>query len=261
MIATPGRLDRAGILPNCWSLDVPGIIGWTAADVAMIFSALVPDAPTPTGPLRGMRVAVVADPGPAFPAPDAALADAFQDALTVLRDAGATLTERALPVPAATCLAVTRLIGPPESAAIHERELREQPAELGIALREKLLQGSLVTAVDYLAALRRRAQIADAIDALLRGFDALVTFGPLHVAPRLGVEPEMTDYTVHTMLTPFNLSGHPALAQCIGFSAAGLPLAWQVVANRYDEAALLRLAIGYEAATPWRTRRPTLSRH
>ncbi len=150
---------------------------------------------------------------------------------------------------------MTRLIGPPESAAIHEKELRERPGELGFALRDKLMAGSLASAVDYIAAQRRRGQIAVAIDALIQRYDALVTYGPLHVAPRLGVEPEMTDFTTQTLLTPFNLSDHPALMQCIGFTPAGLPLSWQIVGRRHGESDILALAAAYEDRTPWRAQR------
>jgi aspartyl-tRNA(Asn)/glutamyl-tRNA(Gln) amidotransferase subunit A len=136
--------------------------------------------------------------------------------------------------------------------------LKERPQDLGYALRDKLLAGSLVRAVDYIAAQRQRQLIADAIDGLMNGFDALVTFGALHVSPRLGVEPEMTAFTMETLLTPFSLSAHPALIQCTGYTDAGLPLNWQVVANRGDEASIYRLASAYEAATPWRDRRPAL---
>ena len=129
---------------------------------------------------------------------------------------------------------------------------------MGFALRDKLLAGSLVRAVDYIHAQRQRRLIADAIDALIRDYDAIITFGPLHVAPRLGVEPEMTAFTVETCLTPFNLSAHPALVQCTGFSADGLPLSWQIVANRGDEVTALAIAAAYERSTPWRTRRPEL---
>jgi aspartyl-tRNA(Asn)/glutamyl-tRNA(Gln) amidotransferase subunit A len=146
------------------------------------------------------------------------------------------------------------MIGPAESASIHEQELRERPEEMGFSLRDKLMAGSMVRAVDYIAAQRLRRIVADRVDTLLRGFDALVTFGTLHLPPRLGVEPEMTAFTVDTMLAPFNLSGHPALVQCIGF-ADRLPLNWQIVGNRADEAAVVRIAAAYEAATPWRARR------
>ena len=148
--------------------------------------------------------------------------------------------------------------GQPKSAAIHEQELRERPEEMGFALRDKLMAGSMLRAVDYIAAQRRRLIIANATDALIRGYDALVTFGALHLPPRLGVEPEMTAFTVDTMLTPFNLSAHPAMVQCTGFTPEGLPLHWQIVGNRGDEASLYRLASAYESATPWRTRRPSL---
>jgi aspartyl-tRNA(Asn)/glutamyl-tRNA(Gln) amidotransferase subunit A len=176
----------------------------------------------------------------------------------VLAGLGATVVDARYPVPVSECFDVTRLIGPAESAAIHEEELRERPADMGFALRDKLLAGSLVRAVDYINAQRHRLLMADAIDHMVRGFDAIVTWGPLHVAPRLGVEPEMSAFTVDTCLTPFNLSQHPALVQCTGYSGDGLPLSWQIVANRGDEAAALAVAAAYEAATPWRERRPQL---
>ena len=56
-------------------------------------------------------------------------------------------------------------------------------------------------------------------------------------------------------MTPFSLSGHPSLVQCTGFTPAGLPLSWQVVGHRFDEATILRVAAAYEAATPWRENR------
>lgn len=259
LIATSGVLDRTGILPNCYTLDKPGILAWTACDAALILGELAPSTRRPralrTG-LAGARIAVVSDPGPGLPPPGEPLAKAFAEAVALLKAEGAIVETVSLPVPASECLHVTRLIGPPESAAIHEKELRERPGELGFALRDKLMAGSLVTAVDYIAAQRRRAQVAEAIDALVARYDALVTYGTLHVAPRLGVEPEMTAFTRETMLTPFNLSDHPALVQCIGFSPDGLPLCWQVVGRRGDEAGILDLAAAYEDHTPWRARRP-----
>ena len=259
VIPTAGRLSTGGILPNCYSLDVPGVFAWTAEDAAEVMAALAGDtgiAPKPGATLAGLRVAVVRDIGPGFPAPVAALREAFEDAVSVLEANGASVTECVLPVPAAECFAITRLIGPAESAAIHEQELRERPGDMGFALRDKLMAGSLVRAVDYITAQRRRSDVAAAITALLEPFDILVTWGQLHLPPRLGVEPEMTAYTVETALTPFNLSGNPALVQCTGFSASGLPLHWQMVGRHRREDTLLRAAAAFEAATTWRDRRP-----
>ena len=186
------------------------------------------------------------------------MAQAFEDGIKVLGQLGARMIDACLPMPVSECFDVTRIIGPAESAAIHESELRERPDEMGFALRDKLMAGSLVRAVDYIHAQRLRRLMADAIEAVVRRFDAVVTLGPLHVAPRLGVEPEMTAFTVETCLTPFNLSAHPAMVQCTGFSPNGLPLSWQIVANRNDEATALAIAAAYERATPWRKQRPKL---
>jgi aspartyl-tRNA(Asn)/glutamyl-tRNA(Gln) amidotransferase subunit A len=255
---TQGLLSTAGILPNCWSLDVPGLFTWTVEDLAIALDALAQTpcrAALPHG-VRGFRIGVVRDLGPGMASPDPAMTAAFDIAVEILRSLGAQIEDAMFPVPVATCLACTAMIGPAESASIHEMELREQPEMMGFALRDKLLAGSQVRAADYLAAQRARRQIAEAMDAMISRYDAVVTFGPLHAAPRLGVEPEMTAFTRDTAMTPFNLSGHPALVQCTGFDVTGLPLSWQIVGRRFDEAAVLRVAAAYEAATPWRERRP-----
>ncbi len=262
MIMTPGRLSLDGILPNCYALDVPGPLTWTVEDLAMVLDVLATPAQSfvrlLSRPVTGLRIGVLRGPLGRFPAPDAAMAQAFEDGIKVLERLGALMLDVSLPMPVSECFDVTRIIGPAESAAIHEKELRERPGEMGFALRDKLMAGSLVRAVDYIHAQRQRRLMAEAIETLISGFDAIVTFGPLHVAPRLGVEPEMTAFTVETILTPFNLSAHPALVQCTGFSPEGLPLSWQIIANRHDEATALAIAAAYERATPWRQRRPIL---
>ena len=265
MISTPGRLSTQGILPNCWSLDIPGPLTWTVEDCAMILDALfdephrarsnLPSLRRSVGqPIVGLRIAVVDDTGPGFPDADLPLRKGFEQALKVLEQLGAQLTRVKLPIPASECFAASRMIGPAETAAIHERELKEQAELMGFALRDKLMAGSLVRAVDYLAAQRLRRTVATTVDALMQGYDALVTFGTLHMPPRLGIEPEMTAFTVETMLTPFNLSGHPVMMQCNGFYK-GLPLNWQIVGNRGDEASIIRVASAYERATKWRKQR------
>ncbi len=266
LIPTQGCFSLEGILPNCYSLDTPGTFTRTAEDAAILFNALAQPCrrrlPSPrelgSAGIAGMKIAVVRDAGSGFPQADAQMAAAFESALGVIARLGVSLTDVSLPAAAAECLAITRWIGPAESASIHESELCERADVMGFALRDKLLAGSLVRAVDYLAALRRRAEIGAQLHSLLSGFDALVTFGALNLPPVLGVEPEMTAFTVETMLTPFNLAGLPAMVQCTGFSSGDLPLPlhWQLVGRANGEADMLRLAIAYERATVWRDRLP-----
>lgn len=258
VVTTPGRLPLEGALPNTFSMDRPGPIAWTAEDAAIVLDAICGTRLRAAGRAgaKGLRIGVLRDAGSGFPPPDAELAAALEDGLGVLSRLGAHLRDVSLPWPAAACLDAARLIGAAESAAIHERELRETPDAMGAALRDKLLAGIGVRAVDYLAAQRFRRAFADAMDRLWADHDVLLGLGALHLPPRLGVEPESTAYTAETMLTPASLAGLPALVQCNGFSRGGLPLHWHAMTHAGNEAALFRLAMAYEAATPWRARRP-----
>jgi aspartyl-tRNA(Asn)/glutamyl-tRNA(Gln) amidotransferase subunit A len=258
MVMTPGRLPLEGALPNTFSMDRPGPIAWTAEDVAIVLDALHGSALRQAGAAgpAGLRIGVLRDPGHGFPAADAELAAALEEGLRVLSSLGAHVVDAALPWPAATCLDAARLIGAAESASIHESDLRDGADRMGAALRDKLLAGAGVRAVDYLAAQRFRRAFAEAMAALWLEHDVLLGFGALHLPPRLGVEPESSAYTSETVLTPASLAGLPALVQCNGFSRDGLPLHWHAMAPPGAEVALFRLAMAYEAATPWRQRRP-----
>jgi aspartyl-tRNA(Asn)/glutamyl-tRNA(Gln) amidotransferase subunit A len=46
------------------------------------------------------------------------------------------------------------------------------------------------------------------------------------------------------------------MSVCCGYSPAGVPLSFQIVGKRFDDAAVLRAADAYERAPPWRSRRP-----
>ena len=75
---TYGRVSRHGILPNCWSLDVPGPLAWTIEDCALVLQAIsghdprdpgCADVPVPDylGSLakgvRGLTIGIVRDLG------------------------------------------------------------------------------------------------------------------------------------------------------------------------------------------------------
>lgn len=258
VIMTPGALPLEGALPNTYSMDRPGTITWTAEDAAIVLDAAIGSRLRAEGAksVAGLRVGVLRDPGPTLPGPDAEMAAALETGIGVLARLGARIVDARLPWPASTCLDAARVIGAVESASIHEGEFRESPQLMGAALRDKVMAGLGVSAVGYLAAQRFRRAFTDAMDAVWADHDVLLAFGTLHQPPRLGVEPESGAYTMETMHTPASLAGLPAMVQCNGFSAGGLPLHWQLVTRRGGEATMFRLAMAYERATPWRARRP-----
>jgi len=54
--------------------------------------------------------------------------------------------------------------------------------------------------------------------------------------------------------------GNPALSVCSGYAANGMPQSLQIVGRLFEDATVLRAGHAYEKATPWRNRRPALSR-
>jgi amidase len=57
---------------------------------------------------------------------------------------------------------------------------------------------------------------------------------------------------------PFSLSGQPAISLPLHWSADGLPIGVQVIADVGREDTLLRLAAQLEQAIPWRHRFPCI---
>jgi aspartyl-tRNA(Asn)/glutamyl-tRNA(Gln) amidotransferase subunit A len=130
---------------------------------------------------------------------------------------------------------------------------------MGQALRDKMMAGLSVRAVDYIAALRERRVLAEANATMMRRVDLLLTPGAFHVAARFGDADRIAAYTGETAMTPFNISGHPAISLCSGFNEDGLPTNIQLVGQWFGEATLLRAAHTYEQATCWRDKFPELN--
>jgi aspartyl-tRNA(Asn)/glutamyl-tRNA(Gln) amidotransferase subunit A len=273
MKPTYGRVSRHGILPNCFSMDTPGPLTWTVADSALVLAAIAGRDPRdPASAARevpdytacldagvaGLTLGVIRDVGARAGAMDDANIAGLRDMVDVLRDAGARIVEVALPAPIAEYRSVTSVINWTESLAIHESDFLHRAHDMGYALRDKLMSGSLTRAVDYLAAQRRRRELAESTDALLRSVDALIAPCAFRVAPPFADDAAMHAYTSENACPPFNASGHPAMTICTGYDGQGMPTNAQIVGRWFDEARVFQVARAYERATSWRNRRPIL---
>lgn len=272
MKPTYGRISRHGILPNCYSLDVPGPLTWTVEDSAIMLRALsgydardpgsadveVPDFVAGLGDgVRGMTIGVVRDLGQAESLVDAANRRGVDEMAKVLAEQGARIIDVALPAEIADYRRATTVINWTESLSLHEQEFMTRAEDMGYALREKMMSGFLTRSVDYLAAQRRRRELTAATDALVRSVDALVLPCAFHTAAPLSDIDRVKAYTSDTACPPFNASGHPAMAVCTGFDEQDLPTNAQIVGRWFDEATVLKIARAYERATGWRERRPS----
>jgi len=268
---TYGRVSRAGIQPNCWTLDHVGPLAWSVDDLAAILQAIagwdpkdpasadkaLPNYSIALGQdLRGVRIGVVRrfHEQDVSSAPE--VATAFDKALDALRGTGAELVELDLEFSLQDFRNCSRVINVSESFSIHEREFHEQHAKMGRALREKMSAGLFVRAADYLRAQRWRRELAIGVDELFASCDVVVCAGSPHPAPRFDDEEAVVRFTTESAMAVFNISGHPALAVCSGFSQSGMPLNVQFAARHWEEPTLLRVGSAFERATPWRQRRP-----
>ena len=96
---------------------------------------------------------------------------------------------------------------------------------------------------------------------LYEKYDVLITAGE-GPAPRLDAHRSIgvsDKWRKPNITTPFNVTGGPALSQCIGFSKSGLPLSMQVVGKPFDDEAVFKVGHAYEQATTWRAQRPVLN--
>ena len=144
------------------------------------------------------------------------------------------------------------------------------PFEPGILeLCEAALGALAVTGPALHAAQRVRTEVAAALRALLRTYDALAlpsaqvfpfdvgTHWPREIAGR----PMPTYHRWMEVVIPASLAGLPAAGVPAGFGPAGLPMGMQLIGRPRGDRALLELTEAYDRATGWvRARPPALRR-
>ena len=269
---TYGLVSRRGVFPLSFTLDHIGPLTRTVADTALMLDAIAgydPDDPgsAPTQSrhfgrlldrgVRDLRIGFVRHfhetDTPAHPEVTAAL----EDVARVLQAEGAEV--RSVTLPALTEFAgINRVILCSEAWSIHAPWLRERPGDYGQLARRRLLPGAFMTAGDYVGAQRRRLQLIAAVEDVLRDVDVLLCASSMDPASRLDDPAETSRTYPRQARTPFNVTGHPALAMMAGLASNGLPVSVQFAGRYFDDATVLRVAAAYERATPWHKKRPPI---
>jgi aspartyl-tRNA(Asn)/glutamyl-tRNA(Gln) amidotransferase subunit A len=94
--------------------------------------------------------------------------------------------------------------------------------------------------------------------AAMANLDIIVSAAQAGEAPRIADVPKWANMEKPSFTMPFNVTGFPAISICTGFGVGGLPVAMQLAAKPFSEPTLFRAAHAYEAAMPWRKRRPAM---
>ena len=270
---TYGLVSRRGVFPLAFTLDHVGPLTRTVADSALLLDAIAGHDPADPGSapttarhfgrdltrgIRDLRVGFVRHfhetDMPAHPEVTAAL----EDAARVLQAEGAELRDVMLPT-LNEFSAVNRVILGAEAFSIHAPWLRTRPGDYGQLSRRRLMAGAFFSAGDYVGAQRRRAQMIAAVNEAFRDFDVLICASSLDPASRLDDAVETARTYPRQARTPFNVTGHPAIAMMSGLSDLGLPLSVQFVGRYFEDATVLRVAAAYERATEWHKRKPPIA--
>jgi aspartyl-tRNA(Asn)/glutamyl-tRNA(Gln) amidotransferase subunit A len=118
---------------------------------------------------------------------------------------------------------------------------------------------SMVLAVDYIQALRLRAPMKKALDALYAKFDALVSPTRATVAYPVGPDFDKVYPGIGggpAVIPAGNLAGQPALSVPNGFGENGLPTAFQFTGRAFSDETLVAVATAYQSRTDWHEKRP-----
>lgn len=278
---TYGMVSRHGAMALCWTLDKLGPMCRTAADAGLVLAAIAGgrdplDAssserssfryPAPTAaaarPQKKMiRLAVMKD---SFEKAQKEVRENFLASLEVLKRADKRIrVEMDVKLPDFPYGPAVGTIVDAEGAAAF-RDLIESGRVGELASPEGRIGGfsaSLVTAVDYLHAMRLRVPMRRAWNELFQKYDLLVAPSRATVSYPVNktFDQAYPGITTSSPIGASNLVGVPAISIPNGFGQAGLPTGIQFIGAAWSELLLVETADNYQQATDWHKRRPNLA--
>jgi aspartyl-tRNA(Asn)/glutamyl-tRNA(Gln) amidotransferase subunit A len=248
-----GEVSIDGVVPLSRTLDHVGPLAQTVTDASLLYHALIGDAHTkPPAPMptHGLRLAV---PRKYFcDLLDDDVRARFEEALERLKSAGVRIDE--IEIHHATEIATIYLhIVMADAAAYHAATLQTMPEKYTPNVRLRLEMGRYVLGEDYVRAMNGRERLKREVDAALAQHDALILPSlPIPAPPigattaQVGKAAEPIRNLMLRLTQPFNVTGHPAIAMPSGASKDGLPCSVQLVGQRMQTDALLRVALACE---------------
>ena len=254
---TYSRLSRAGGFPFVESLDTIGPLARSVSDLAAAYDVM--QGPDPRDPVctrrgtepasndldngvGGLRIAALGGYFARGGLPEAhAAVDTIASALGVKRRVELPSPELAR--------AAAFIITAAEGGALHLPQLRSRAGDFDPQTRDRFLAGALTPASWYLQAQKFRAWWRDQMRHVFQDVDVLIAPATPLSAPLLGqttmsfngkeipLRPNIGLFT-----QPITLIGLPVVAAPLQGAAGHLPLAVQLIAAPWQEAALLRVA-------------------
>ena len=230
-------------------------------------------------PLKGLRVGL---PEEFFPAALAAgVNGAVRAALNEFERLGATLVDVSLPRTELS-IPVYYIIAPAEASSnlsrfdgvryghraaqytgLQDMYRRSRSEGFGAEVKRRIMIGTYVLShgyydAYYLQAQKLRRMIADDFQACFKQCDVIA--GPVapSVAWKLGAKSDdpVASYLADIFTLPASLAGLPGMSLPAGFGEGAMPVGLQLIANYFEEGALLHAAHAFQQATDWHAKVP-----
>jgi amidase len=269
---TWGRVSRYGVFELAATLDHIGPMTRSAVDAGMMLGAIAGGDPKdPTAVLdpvddylagrqgvRALRIGVDADWNGNDV--DETTQTVLSESIEVFRALGAVIVDVRFP-DVTQAIVDWALNCAVQAAVAHEATYPARKGEYGAVLASVIETGRAVSGVDYQKILLRRLDMRGRIAALFGSIDLLLT--PVHpFAPptrtligTMGEQPDLIT-KLQRYTCPFDMSGHPTITLQGGFTAEGLPVAFQLIAAGLGEATLIRAGAAFQGVTSWHRRHP-----
>lgn len=255
-----GLVSRAGVTPLSDTLDTVGPLTSTVRLAAEMLAVMqCPDPADPTTldapincPLRdldkgiaGLRLGRIRSD--AMPYLSAEMDAAFERALDILRDCGATITECKLPMPFDDYQHAGGLISATEAYATYADIVDDPAAPMAAPNRKRMARGRDVTAAERIRVERDRARAIASVDDIFDTLDAIVLpTTPFTAIPVSEVDEDDMTYGNHSRFANYlELAG---LAVPMSLTTARLPTSLQIVVRRFADPLALRIGQAFEAA-------------
>ena len=187
------------------------------------------------------------------------IGEAVEEAATQMVQLGAVITEIELEGADSAQQGVMPMVWA-DAYEYHRERAEGNPELFGKDVLDRILLGRDISGRDYAAALRARERWNRVIDRALQEVDVILTPTTPRAAPLIESSTDMLATTHHlTRFTYlFSWSGLPGLSIPCGFTADGLPIGALLNGRPYEEGALFRVGLDYQANTDWHQRKPPL---
>ena len=292
---TYGRVSRYGLVAYGSSLDVVGVLGRSAADIAPLFTLMAGydplDATTIETPvpeinlsdpidLSELRVGVPREYFIRGIQPE--VESTVREAIRRLEFLGAEIREISLPH-TRYALPVYYLIAPAEASAnlarydgirygprvpadeMWEIFRRTRGTRFGPEVKRRIMLGTYALSAGYYEAYYGQAQkvrtlIKGDFEEAFKNVDVIAAPVAPTTAFRIGehTEDPLAMYLEDMFTLPANLAGVPGLSFPVGFDSQGLPVGMQLMGAHFQEKTLFQMAHAYQRVTDWHIREPTL---